>query len=58
MKSELIKYQIEYYDMINDNTDYMTVFAYDTVGAVRILIVYIMKNMCLFQLNVCTESED
>lgn len=40
MKSELIKYQIEYYDMINDNTDYMTVFAYDTAGAVRILIVY------------------
>lgn len=36
MKSELIKYQIEYYDMINDNTDYMTVFAYDTAGAVRI----------------------
>lgn len=36
MKSELIKYQIEYYDMINDNTDYMTVFAYDAAGAVRI----------------------
>lgn len=58
MKSELIKYQIEYYDMINDNTDYMTVFAYDTAGLLEFLIVYIMKNIYLLQLNMYTESED
>lgn len=54
MKSELIKYQIEYYDMINDNTDYMTVFAYDTAGAVRIFnCVYNEKYV-----PVSIESED
>ena len=36
MKSVLIKYQVEYYDMINDSTDYVTIFAYDITGAVRI----------------------